>query len=48
MPKAKTNVVSTKVQEIKAAIKAGTYNMEEAIKGAANKIADNPEALLWR
>ena len=38
----------TKVEMIKKAIKAKTYDLEAAIKGAAEKISDHPEALLWR
>lgn len=37
-----------KVKAIKEAIKNGTYNWDEAIEGAASKITDNPETLLWR
>jgi len=37
-----------KVKKIKAAIKNKTYDWEAAIKGAADKIASNPEVLLWR
>lgn len=38
----------SKVEMIKAAIKNGTYNWEEAIESAASKIVENPEVLLWR
>ena len=37
-----------KVKKIKAEIKNKTYDWEAAIKGAADKIASNPEVLLWR
>ena len=37
-----------KVKAIKEAIKNKTYDLDAAIKGAADKIASNPEALLWR
>lgn len=40
--------MSDKVKAIKEAIKNGTYDMEVAIKGAAEKIVNNPEVLLWR
>lgn len=44
MPKIK----NPKVIAIKKAIKSGTYDWEKAIKGAAEKIAENPVVLLWR
>lgn len=37
-----------KVKAIKEAIENGTYDWDEAIEGAAFKITDNPETLLWR
>ena len=40
--------MSEKVKMIKAAIKNKTYDLDAAIKGAADKIASNPEVLLWR
>lgn len=40
--------MSEKVKAIKKAIKNKTYDIEAAIKGAAERIAENPEALLWR
>lgn len=40
--------MSDKVKAIKDAIKNKTYDMEAAIKGAAEKIAEHPEVLLWR
>lgn len=40
--------MSEKVKMIKAAIKNKTYDLGAAIKGAAEKIASNPEVLLWR
>lgn len=38
----------TKVEMIKKAIRAKTYDLEAAIKGAAEKILEHPEVLLWR
>lgn len=38
----------TKVEMIKKAIKDKTYNWEAAIKGAAERILEHPESLLWR
>lgn len=40
--------MSDKVKAIKEVIKNGTYGMEAAIKGAAEKITEHPETLLWR
>lgn len=40
--------MAEKLKAIKKAIKNGTYNWEEAIKGAASRIVENPEVLLWR
>lgn len=40
--------MAEKLKAIKEAIKSGTYNWEVAIEGAASKIVDNPEVLLWR
>lgn len=37
-----------KVKEIKKAIKNKTYDWNKAIKGAAEKIVENPVVLLWR
>lgn len=37
-----------KVEAIKTAIKNGTYDMEAAIEGAADRIVDNPICLAWR
>lgn len=37
-----------KIKEIKEAIKNKTYDMKKAIEGAAVKISEHPEALLWR
>lgn len=39
---------SAKIQKIKNAIKNGTYDMERAIEGAADKIVDYPQCLLWK
>jgi anti-sigma28 factor (negative regulator of flagellin synthesis) len=44
MPKIK----SEKVKAIKKAIKNGTYDWKAGIEGAATKIVNNPEVLLWR
>lgn len=38
----------TKVERIKKAIKDKTYDWEAAIKGAAERILEHPESLLWR
>lgn len=38
----------TKVEMIKKAIKDKTYDWEVAIKGAAERILEHPESLLWR
>lgn len=38
----------TKVEMIKKAIKDKTYDWEAAIKGAAERILEHPESLLWR
>ena len=38
----------TKVEMIKQAIKDKTYDWEAAIKGAAERILEHPESLLWR
>ena len=38
----------TKVEMIKKAIKDKTYDWEAAIKGAAERILEYPESLLWR
>jgi anti-sigma28 factor (negative regulator of flagellin synthesis) len=40
--------MSKKVIAIKKAIKNGTYDWKKAIEGAAKKISEHPEALLWR
>ncbi len=40
--------MSKRVAELKEKIKNGTYNWEAAISGAASRIAENPEVLLWR
>lgn len=39
---------SAKIKLIKKLIKSGNYNWEEAIRDAANRIADYPESLLWK
>ena len=38
----------TKVEMIKKTIKDKTYDWEAAIKGAAERILEHPESLLWR
>ena len=38
----------SKVELIKKAIKEGTYDWDTAIRGAAERICENPESLLWR
>ena len=38
----------TKVEMIKKAIQDKTYDWEAAIKGAAERILEHPESLLWR
>ena len=38
----------TKVEMIKKAIKDKTYDWEAAIKGAAERVLEHPESLLWR
>ena len=38
----------TKVEMIKKATKDKTYDWEAAIKGAAERILEHPESLLWR
>lgn len=40
--------LSDKVKKIKEQIKNGTYDMESAIKGAADRIVEHPESLLWK
>lgn len=42
------NIRLEKVKAIKRAIKSGKYDITTAIVKSAEKIADNPEALLWR
>lgn len=42
------NARELKIKEIKEAIKNKTYDMKKAIEGAAAKISEHPEALLWR
>ena len=39
---------SKRIAELKKKIKNGTYDWEAAVKGAASKITENPEVLLWR
>lgn len=44
MPKIK----NPKVAEIKKAIKNGTYDWDKAIEYTADRIAEYPQALLWK
>ena len=37
-----------KIREIKRRIKNGSYDLKTAIEGAAEKIIEYPQALLWR
>ena len=37
-----------KIERIKKEIDNGTYDMKAAIEGAASKIVEHPEVLLWR
>lgn len=39
---------SPKIQKIKSAIKNGTYDIEKAIEGTADKIVNYPQCLLWK
>lgn len=48
MKRYKKPVIRSKVKIIKEQIKSGTYNWQKGIEGAASKIANNPEVLLWR
>lgn len=36
------------LKALRKAIKKGQYDWSKAIENAANKIEENPEALLWR
>lgn len=42
------NVRAAKVAAIKKAIKDKTYDWTKAIEGAAERILNNPESLLWK
>ena len=49
--KNKTKIVSErekKIREIKKSIRNGCYDWKAAIEGAAEKIIEYPQALLWR
>ena len=37
-----------KIREIKRRIKNGSYDLKTAIEGAAEKILEYPQSLLWR
>lgn len=37
-----------RIEEIKKSIKNGSYDWKAAIEGAAEKILNYPQALLWR
>ena len=39
---------AVKIKRIKDQIKNGTYDWKKAIEGAADKIINYPQALLWR
>lgn len=41
-------MASSKIKELKKAIKNSTYNWEAAIASAAERIIEYPESLLWR
>lgn len=44
----KKNEREKKIREIKKSIKNGSYDWKAAIEGAAEKILEYPQALLWR
>ena len=37
-----------RIKEIKKSIKNGSYDLKTAIEGAAEKILEYPQSLLWR
>lgn len=39
---------SGKVKEIKEAVGNGSYDLEKAVEGTADKILKYPQSLLWR
>lgn len=43
-----SKVTNPKIKTIKEAIKNGTYNWQAAIEGAADRIIQYPESLIWR
>lgn len=44
----KKKIINPKVEEIKKAIKNGTYDWDKAIEDTADRIIDYPQALLWK
>ena len=48
MAKKEMDARAAKIKRIKSQIKNGTYNWQKAIEGAAEKISNYPQALLWR
>lgn len=48
MAKKEMTTKEEKIKRIKSQIKNGTYNWQKAIEGAAEKILNYPQALLWR
>jgi hypothetical protein len=46
--KTKGAIMSEKIKKLRKQIKEKTYNLEKAIEGAADRIAEYPQALLWR
>lgn len=42
------NTEDDKLGEIKEAVKNGSYDLEKAIEGTADKILEYPQCLLWR
>ena len=39
---------SDKIKAIKSAIKNGTYDLDKAVEDSADRIANYPQALLWK
>lgn len=48
MAKKEMTTREEKIKRIKDQIKNGSYDLEKAIEGAADKILNYPQALLWR
>lgn len=48
MAKKEMTTKEQKIKIIKNQIKNGTYDWKKAIEGAAEKISNYPQALLWR